>query len=447
MLSDIIDSYKYDIEMFYKNCQQIEMKMKEDDTTTILNMNTLKDVPINILLNHLYIFEDDFKALYMMEPEHDLYDVLYDVLDEYLHDTKMDCWKYAEYLEMLHDWFTDEFDELMKSMEIKNMASDLAFVLCLIKWMKNNDIDFRSVGTLNKMKHYICLKSQKEIENKIAKIDEKNTECAIQGTDEWLKEREQYITASIAWKALDTLPNQNSLINEKCSVTKSFNGRYISLDGMTALQKGHCYEPISVMLYEHIFNTKISDYGCLRHDKYPFLAASPDGLNTEPSSSKYGRLLEIKNVTSRSLTGLPKKEYWIQMQLQMEVCDLDECDFFECDFKEFETKEAFETSNEKWKGCYVIILIDDKYVYKYCPIEENIKEWIDEINEPILKVCYWWLNVFSCVLVPRNKKWFELNIGRFEEMWNKIIDAKTTGILPAKKKIVVKKLDECLIME
>ena len=34
------------------------------------------------------------------------------------------------------------------------------------------------------------------------------------------------------------------------------------------------------------------------------------------------------------LDGIPKKEYWIQMQLQMEVCDLDECDFLETRFIE-----------------------------------------------------------------------------------------------------------------
>ena len=44
-----------------------------------------------------------------------------------------------------------------------------------------------------------------------------------------------------------------------------------------------------------------------------------------------------KNPTTRKLSGTPKKEYWIQMQLQMEVWDLDECDFLETVFKEYET--------------------------------------------------------------------------------------------------------------
>jgi hypothetical protein len=40
-------------------------------------------------------------------------------------------------------------------------------------------------------------------------------------------------------------------------------------------------------------------------------------------------MLEIKNVVSREITGIPKPEYYVQMQLQMEVCDLEECDFLE----------------------------------------------------------------------------------------------------------------------
>jgi hypothetical protein len=35
--------------------------------------------------------------------------------------------------------------------------------------------------------------------------------------------------------------------------------------------------------------------------------------------------------TERS--GIPTDNYWIQMQFQMEVCDLDECDFFETRMK------------------------------------------------------------------------------------------------------------------
>ena len=53
------------------------------------------------------------------------------------------------------------------------------------------------------------------------------------------------------------------------------------------------------MLYEKDKKTKIEDFGCLEHETIPYLAASPDGINVDPTSELYGRLLEIKNPVSR----------------------------------------------------------------------------------------------------------------------------------------------------
>ena len=44
------------------------------------------------------------------------------------------------------------------------------------------------------------------------------------------------------------------------------------------------------------------------------LGASPDGINTDKTSQLYGRMLEIKNIVNREINGIPKSEYWIQMQ-------------------------------------------------------------------------------------------------------------------------------------
>ena len=73
-------------------------------------------------------------------------------------------------------------------------------------------------------------------------------------------------------------------------------------------------------------------------------------------------MLEIKNPTTRKISGIPKKEYWIQMQIQMEVWDLDECDFLETVYKEYESEEDFnkdgdsfiKNANGKRKGIIVL---------------------------------------------------------------------------------------------
>ena len=108
---------------------------------------------------------------------------------------------------------------------------------------------------------------------------------------------------------------------------------------------------MSVLIYEHLFNTQIEDFGCIKHDSHYFIGASPDGINVDISSPRYGRMLEIKNIVNRVINGIPKKEYWVQMQSQMEVCGLDECDFLETRFIEYESyleyKEDFDQFGNK----------------------------------------------------------------------------------------------------
>ena len=68
-----------------------------------------------------------------------------------------------------------------------------------------------------------------------------------------------------------------------------------------------------------------------------------------------GLVIEIKNIFNREITGIPKLEYWVQTQIQMETCDLDKCDFVETRFKEFETEEEFyQDTTSEYKG--VILL-------------------------------------------------------------------------------------------
>ena len=98
---------------------------------------------------------------------------------------------------------------------------------------------------------------------------------------------------------------------------------------------------MSILIYEKIHNTKVGEFGCIKHDNLSFLKASPDGINIDPKNKLYGRMLEIKNPTTRKISGVPKKEYWVQMQIQMEVWDLNECDFLETSFKEYENEEEF----------------------------------------------------------------------------------------------------------
>jgi len=271
-----------------------------------------------------------------------------------------------------------------------------------------------------------------------------NIEQPEQRTQEWYEFRYNHITGSNAWKLYTTESAKNQLYYEKLApFTVDTTKRTNTSDN--PLNWGHKYEPITTMLYEHKNNVKIGEFGCIPHKDIPFLAASPDGIVI--SENMKGRMLEIKNVVSREITGTPKMEYYIQMQLQMEVCDLDDCDFVETKFLEYDSYCDFiddTTRDKNDKGMIVVILENNNnFIYEYSKIGENSEEQLDlfvnsvyekyNINSDMnsssgthkwFKNIYWKLEKYSCVLVQRNKKWFDDAYPSMKDFWNIIIEER-----------------------
>tara|TARA_B110000444_G_C18777504_1_gene565707 strand:- start:150 stop:1412 length:1263 start_codon:yes stop_codon:yes gene_type:complete len=261
-----------------------------------------------------------------------------------------------------------------------------------------------------------------------------------QRTPEWFNFRYNRLTASDFYKAFDTQASQNNLILKKCLPidTKKFSG--VNTD--SACHYGHKYEPLSLLIYEKKYNTKVGEYGCISHSKYNFLGASPDGINIDMTNDRYCRLVEVKNPKSRIITGIPKKEYWVQMQLQMEVWNLDECDFLETTFKEYEDEDKFNedgtfnlTKECKKKGIVVQFYDGKEPIYEYAPVDcskEEFDKWYDKTmdknnNLTWIQNIYWYLEKYSCILVTRNKKWFNSILDKAEEFWKLILKERVTG--------------------
>jgi hypothetical protein len=186
----------------------------------------------------------------------------------------------------------------------------------------------------------------------------------------------------------------------------------------------------------------VGDFGCIQHPRHTFIGASPDGINICPQSDRYGRMLEIKNIVNREITGIPLESYWIQIQLQMETCCLDECDFFETRFKEYTNREEFDnnTSNHQHRGVMILFMDPSNApVYKYMPLSiqsEYIHYWTETtIHEYSIKntdlkyyrTIYWYLDQFSCVLVKRNRIWVAEAIPYIKTIWDTIINEREHG--------------------
>lgn len=278
------------------------------------------------------------------------------------------------------------------------------------------------------------------------KIDEsilrlQSIEQPKQRTEEWYNQRYNLITASNAWKAFSTDYQINSLIYEKCKPNyMQYSG--ICSNTQSSLHWGTKFEPLTVMIYEKIRNTKISDFGCIPHNKYSFLGASPDGIILDKNSLLYGRMIEIKNIVNRDITGIPKMEYWIQMQLQMETCNLDYCDFVETRFKLFESEDQFYENSDNHKNIGVVLYFIQKptgeHHYVFMPLDimnqkDIIDKWIKTKKEELkqthilFETQYWYLDEISIVLVKRNREWFNAGISKLQSVWNKIEEYRKNG--------------------
>ena len=168
-------------------------------------------------------------------------------------------------------------------------------------------------------------------------------------------------------------------------------------------------------------------------------------------------MIEIKNPVSRELTGVPKDEYWVQMQQQMFVTGLHMCDFLETTFKEYLNEDEFnndgtflETKDGKDKGIIVCFNDGNGPIYKYPKwgiSKEEYDKWYDTTldNNTNLSWCYntyWYLKNVSCITVPYNKKWLDQAIPQYIKIWDIINKERVEGYDHRKPKTRNKKCEQ-----
>jgi putative phage-type endonuclease len=286
-----------------------------------------------------------------------------------------------------------------------------------------------------------------------------------QRTPEWYAYRRQMMTASNIYKAIGSEAEVNQLIVEKCSPPPEPGG-----GGCVTGSRHHGvkYEPLSVEYYERTYDTKVAaDFSCVPHPRHPFIGASPDGVNVRPESPLYGRMLEVKNTVSREITGNPKREYWVQMQVQMEVLGLEWCDLLETRFAQYTDKNAFDadgtfsTNAEGMpKGVILQFFFEGAVEYAYSPwgcSEEDYARWDESVmaskgaeGRTWASTIYWKLEEVHCSLVRRNPRWFESHFPAFKRVWDTIQVERESGAwalrLPKKRPPkLITEANKCLL--
>jgi len=246
-----------------------------------------------------------------------------------------------------------------------------------------------------------------------------------QRTAEWFATRSNRITASECTKAFSTATysQKKELIESKLIVAnpQQKSSPYACIWGTH-------FEPIAKQLYQESKGiTEIKDLACVIHPEYEFLGASPDGLILDGEMRGY--LLELKCPISRSFeegSEIPK-EYFHQMQMQMECTGLDKCVYLETKFKHVSYSDW--KDSDKIKGCYA----ERSSEILYC--SENVEEWTSKLEDRLSwTVRYWILEKTRSCIIEKDPQWITDHIQEFQQTWNEVLEYRKTGTLPEDKK-------------
>jgi putative phage-type endonuclease len=391
----------------------------------------------------------------------DLISNIHELMEEYLNSEILKISKPDFHKEMVEDITHIVFQNLLDVNICKDSDYISIFEIvndqCHIKY--NPNFPLRSMKHCNYNYHCHEYGLDKEfvlsqLQNKIHHLRRLNEAAPKQRTPEWYQRRYNMMTASNLWQALNTEAQRNRLIYEKCKPLDFgyTENKWVNTDN--SLHWGVKYEPLTVLVYEKLTGAKIEEFGCIQHDKYSFLGASPDGIVTNADSPLFGRMLEIKNIYNRHMDGIPSEAYWIQIQMQLECCNLDVCDFVETRFKEYSCEtEFFEEDDETVLRGVILHCIpkDGKSnvpLYKYMPLnislnQKDIDDWIsvckNELPEhAIYTKIYWYLDDIQMSTIERHTMWFESALPILKETWETIEHERATGYehRAAKKRIV-----------
>lgn len=405
----------------------------------------MNDLPTLIECGDDIVYKDDVDTCILNEHADELVETAMHLMHEYV-EHNPDVILDPDFRDILLDEITEMFYIQLENHTLDDDDLDeLLEIACDLYIDTFHKDDINDVTNEEAMDEEVIEDEEEIVDESIDIIGEKIQRLRelpqpAQRTPEWYNFRWNVITASNAWKCLGTQSSINQIIYEKCQpIIQADPTEIVSVNTNSPMHWGQVFEPVSVMLYEAKYLSKVEEFGCIQHPVYNFLAASPDGVVIESADAKrYGRMLEIKNVVSREINGVAKKEYWVQMQLQMEVCDLDECDFLETKFVEYDSYSDYLEDGIFTKGIIIQFSKPNGSIYyEYMKLNiTNESEWRDEMvdkyqtepyNYMFIKFIYWKLEVFSCVLVKRDRLWFQNNIKQFENVWRIIEKERVTG--------------------
>lgn len=250
-----------------------------------------------------------------------------------------------------------------------------------------------------------------------------------QKSEAWYVMRQNLITASDFAQALGQgkFGSQADIIKKKVRPDNesgaSFNNPFFKW--------GNMFEPVANDIYSKMhYNVKIHEFGLIPHPTLSYFGASPDGI------SDTGIMLEIKCPYKRKIErgGEVPKQYYYQIQGQLEVCGLEECDYFECQFQLFSTLDEFYKAYDDGRVKGVVIERENGYIYSpiimggYRTSKDDdvslneLQAWVDNnTNEEFVDIKFWYLHQHNLQRVTLDKPFVDEKLKDLKVVWDKIL--------------------------
>jgi hypothetical protein len=224
-----------------------------------------------------------------------------------------------------------------------------------------------------------------------------------QRTDAWYAQAATVLTASEFSSLFGSARGRASLVQAKANPPPPSPPRALAhrSEDIGPLTWGVRFEPVVKQILVKKWLCEIKEMGRLIHATDSFLAASPDGLIVKsPHKDKICRLVEIKCPYTRKVGGDIPFEYWVQMQIQMEVAEIDECEYVECELVSKRPGQPLvDLSGCKMTGNMYLWEKDGALVYEYDQVEKEGWTLVETIP--------WGLHKFHNKVVRRDRAWYD----------------------------------------
>lgn len=275
---------------------------------------------------------------------------------------------------------------------------------------------------------------KKSVEERKAKVDAIKTLPQVeQRTDAWYKQYAEVLTASEFSSLFSGGKKRRDLVfskvQPKLEETRQ-NRLACPTEQMNPFAWGIRFEPVIKQIVEYKDHCKIYESGRLVHATNPKLAASPDGIiESSPHKHQVGRLIEIKCPYSRKIGGEIPFDYWVQMQIQMEVADIDECEYIEVEIVSKRGEKEVDLSGTTLQGNVYLLKTDVaedeafEYKYMYSDIGSNMMPPIPQ-GFCLVETIPWGMKQWHRKIVKRDRIWYSSTLPWQEAFWMDVERAK-----------------------